>query len=82
MKTLSRESSAFLEIRRQKAEALKNIRREQEIMRICTDALVGPLKNKNLKPRTPMQSFVQSVSKAGYMFRLVKGAISIFKVLH
>ena len=63
MKKISKESSAFVEIRRQKEEALQNIRREKSLMQIYSTALLSPLKHNNKGvPTTPMKSLFNTIS--------------------
>ncbi len=83
MKKISKDSSAFVEIRRQKEEALQNIRREKSLMQIYSTALLSPLKHNNKGvPTTPMKSLFNTISNASYTVKLVRGVFKVFKLLH
>ena len=83
MKKISKDSSAFVEIRRQKEEALQNIRREKSLMQIYSTALLSPLKHNNKGvPTTPMKSLFNTIGNASYTVKLVRGVFKVFKLLH
>ena len=83
MKKISKDNSAFVEIRQLKEEALQNIRREKSLMQIYTTALLSPLKQngKNVAT-TPMKSLFNTISNASYTVKLVRGVFKVFKMLH
>lgn len=82
MKKISRDSSAFISIHQQKREALQNLRKEKQLIKIYSTTLLSPLQKGNLKPQTPIKSLFNTLSTANYTFKLLKGVFSVFKLLH
>jgi|GEM_PF-4957246 len=81
-KTSNTDNSVFGELRRQKEEVLRNIRKEQKLIQIYSDALTSPLRHRDsIKPQTPIKSLFNTFSTASYTFRLIKSVFSVLKLM-
>ncbi|MBP3775000.1 MAG: hypothetical protein ILA34_06595 [Bacteroidaceae bacterium] len=72
--------NAFDKIARQKQEALRNIRRERDLMAQYGDALLKPLQQpQELLAAHPFRQITRTVSGAAYAIKVARGIFSIIK---